>query len=229
MMIHSLALSLDNLHVSYGEGRHAQAVLNGFDLRLQQGELASLLGASGSGKTTVLRAIAGFERLSQGSIHIAGRCVASPQHHLPPEQRRVGMVFQDYALFPHLNVAQNIAFGLRRQSRQQQQARVHELLTLIELEGIGERYPHALSGGQQQRVALARALAPQPDILLLDEPFSSLDEATRERLGQEVRAILAAAGQTALLVTHSVHEARTMGGPILHIAQGPAIGCAEAA
>ena len=107
--MHSLALSLDNLHVSYGEGRHAQAVLNGFDLRLQQGELASLLGASGSGKTTVLRTIAGFERLSQGSIHIAGRCVASPQHHLPPEQRRVGMVFQDYALFPHLNVAQNLS------------------------------------------------------------------------------------------------------------------------
>ncbi|MGL4195427.1 MAG: ABC transporter ATP-binding protein [Edwardsiella piscicida] len=227
--MNEMALCLDNLHVSYGAGASAQPVLNGFSLSLRQGTLACLLGASGSGKTTVLRAIAGFERLDRGSIRIAGRCVASPQQHLAPELRRVGMVFQDYALFPHLTVAQNIAFGLRRQPRAVQRARVADLLQLIELSGSGERYPHALSGGQQQRVALARALAPQPDILLLDEPFSSLDEGTRERLGQEVRAILAAAGQTALLVTHSAQEARTMGGPILHIAHGQALSCADAA
>lgn len=213
-------LVLDNVHVSYGNKHQRNHVLNGFSLHIDAGEIGCLLGASGCGKTTALRAIAGFERVEQGTIYVGGRCVAGPNLHLPPEQRNVGMVFQDYALFPHLTAAQNVAFGLRKQPKEQQHARVQQLLTLVELSGLAERYPHEMSGGQQQRIALARALAPQPAVLLLDEPLSSLDPDSRKRLGQEVRDILRAAGQTALLVTHSEDEAQLMANKISYLKEG---------
>jgi iron(III) transport system ATP-binding protein len=164
--------------------------------------------------------VAGFERLQSGEIYVSQQRVAAAGVHLPPEKRKVGMVFQEYALFPHLTAQQNVAFGLRRLPREEQQARVTQLLKMVELHSHASRYPHELSGGQQQRIALARALAPNPEILLLDEPFSSLDKQTRERLGREVRDILREAGQTALLVTHSEHEAQLMADHIGYVQQG---------
>lgn len=213
-----IALRLENIHVAYSGGRHR--VLNGFSLAIRKGELTCLLGASGCGKTTVLRAIAGFERVIEGNIYIASQQVAGHRLHLPPEKRQTGMVFQEYALFPHLTAEENVAFGLRRLPRDQQSKRVDELLKMVELSSHARHYPHQLSGGQQQRIALARALAPRPQILLLDEPFSSLDSRTRERIGLEVRDILREAGQTALMVTHSEAEARMMGGQIVEVIQG---------
>ncbi|HEB0854865.1 ABC transporter ATP-binding protein [Citrobacter freundii] len=213
-----IALRLQDVHVAYGNSQ--QPVLSGFSMSVRKGEIACLLGASGCGKTTVLRAVAGFERLQRGDIYVSQRHVAGPGVHLPPEKRHVGMVFQEYALFPHLTAQQNVAFGLRRMPREEQQARVADLLNMVELHSHASRYPHELSGGQQQRIALARALAPHPEILLLDEPFSSLDKRTRERLGGEVRDILRAAGQTALLVTHSEHEARLMADHIGFVKMG---------
>ncbi|AOR64697.1 ABC transporter ATP-binding protein [Pectobacterium wasabiae] len=213
-------LVLNNVHVAYGHKHNFHHVLNGFSMQVVAGELACLLGASGCGKTTALRAIAGFEHVSQGTIHVGGCCVASPDLHLPPEQRNVGMVFQDYALFPHLTAAQNIAFGLRKQPKDLQQSRVRAMLELVDLTALAQRYPHEMSGGQQQRIALARALAPQPAVLLLDEPLSSLDPDSRKRLGQEVRDILRDAGQTALLVTHSEQEAELMANHIGYLKEG---------
>ncbi|KQM79685.1 ABC transporter ATP-binding protein [Xylophilus sp. Leaf220] len=201
----SLDLHLDSVHLAYAGARGLHTVVEGFSLTLPAGGIGCLLGPSGCGKTTVLRAVAGFEPVHAGSIRLGAQTVSSAAVHLPPERRRVGMMFQEYALFPHLTAAQNIAFGLRRQPAAQRASRVAEMLALVGLPDAGARPPHALSGGQQQRIALARALAPAPDLLLLDEPFSNLDGATRERLTREVRDILRATGQTALLVTH--HEA----------------------
>src|SRR5690606_11406226 len=166
-----------------------------------------LLGASGCGKTTVLRAIAGFEPLRAGAIRLDGTVLSGGGVHVLPEKRRVGMMFQDYALFPHLTVGENVAFGLRRLPNAQRERRVAEMLELVGLKDAVDDYPHELSGGQQQRVALARALAPAPDLLLLDEPFSNLDVDTRERLAFEVRDILKSTGHTAILVTHNQAEA----------------------
>lgn len=220
-----IALSLDNISVTYSGS--TRPILNGFSMTVRRGEIACLLGASGCGKTTALRAIAGFEYISGGEIHLIRRCVAGPQLHQPPEKRNVGMVFQDYALFPHLTAAQNIAFGLRKLPREERQARVDTLLTLVELQQHAGRYPHELSGGQQQRIALARAMAPEPDILLLDEPFSSLDRPTRERLSGEVREILHQAGQTALLVTHSEWEAEAIASRIGYVENGRYVAMAQ--
>ena len=196
-------LELKNISHAYGD----HAVVSDLSCALEQGAIGCLLGPSGCGKTTVLRAIAGFERISRGEIHLNGRVVSSSALHLPPEQRRIGMVFQDYALFPHLSVADNIAFGLRDTGEAERRARVGELLVTVGLSGAGSKYPHELSGGQQQRVALARALAPKPHLLLLDEPFSNLDVDLRERLSLDVRDILKQSGITASLVTHDQHEA----------------------
>ncbi len=182
-------------------------VVEALSFSLEQGAIGCLLGPSGCGKTTVLRAIAGFEHIHAGAIRINGATVSSPAAHLPPEKRRIGMVFQDYALFPHLDVAGNIAFGLHGAAAAARAARVAELLDTIGLAHQGKKYPHELSGGQQQRVSLARALAPKPDLLLLDEPFSNLDVALRERLSLEVRDIIKESGTTAILVTHDQHEA----------------------
>lgn len=200
-----IALSLNDVHVVYTRSR--QVVLQGFSMSVNKGELVCLLGVSGCGKTTVLRTVAGLERLQQGEIFISQRCVAGAGIHLPPEKRRVGMVFQEYALFPHLTVTQNVAFGLRHLPYELQHARVTELLNMVELFSCAKRYPHELSGGQQQRIALARALAPVPDILLLDEPFSSLDKQTSTYLVKEVRDLLRSTGQTAVIVTHNESEA----------------------
>ncbi len=191
-------------------GYNGQEVVRGLDFALPRGAIGCLLGPSGCGKTTVLRCIAGFERLRAGSIRLNGVLVSGPGVMLPPEERRVGMVFQDYALFPHLSVAQNIAFGLGSLARSKRDARVREMAELVRLGGELGQYPHELSGGQQQRVALARALAPAPELLLLDEPFSNLDVELRERLSPEVREILKASGATAVLVTHDQHEAFAM-------------------
>lgn len=206
----SAALQLEDVRLAYESARGLHTVVDGFSLTLDAGRIGCLLGPSGCGKTTVLRAIAGFEPVRAGSIRLGERLLSSAQIHLPPEERRVGMMFQEYALFPHLTAAQNVGFGLRRRPQAEQRARVAEMLALVGLAESGGRYPHELSGGQQQRIALARALAPSPALLLLDEPFSNLDAATRERLTVEVREILKAAGQTAVLVTHNEAEAQSM-------------------
>ncbi|MEN9893986.1 MAG: hypothetical protein RLY78_4281, partial [Pseudomonadota bacterium] len=194
-------LELDRIAVAYG----GKPVVEQFSLQLPRGRIGCLLGPSGCGKTTVLRAIAGFEPVSAGAVRLDGQTVAAPGRSVPPERRQIGMVFQDHALFPHLSVIDNVAFGLRGRAEARETA-----LRMLETVGLGHaatRYPHQLSGGQQQRVALARALAPSPRLLLLDEPFSNLDVELRERLGGELRALLKAAGTTALLVTHDQHEA----------------------
>lgn len=180
-------------------------------LTLQQGDLLGLLGPSGCGKTTLLRIVAGFERPESGTVELGGRKVAGGGYWMPPEQRDTGMVFQDYALFPHLTVGENVAFGLKksriRQNRRLVTEQVKAALVLVGLSGLEKRYPHELSGGQQQRVALARALAPRPAMILLDEPLSNLDVQERLRLRQEVRSILKETGTSAIFVTHDQEEA----------------------
>ncbi|MBL0140794.1 MAG: ABC transporter ATP-binding protein [Betaproteobacteria bacterium] len=185
-------------------------IIEGFNLDLAEGEIGCLLGPSGCGKTTALRCIAGLEAVHGGEIRLRGEVVSRQGLTIPTEERRVGLVFQDYALFPHLNALDNVAFGLRSLQRPERAKRAAELLAAVGLPGSGKKYPHELSGGQKQRVALARALAPGPQVLLLDEPFSNLDGDLRERLSIEVRAILKARGTTALLVTHDQNEAFAM-------------------
>ena len=201
-------LRLSGVQVSYP--RHGIAV-DGVDLALQPGEIGVLLGASGSGKSSLLRALAGFEPLAAGQIELAGQVIARAGSGLPPEQRRLGMMFQDFAVFPHLNVRDNIGFGLRGLPRAQRDARVSQWVERVGLHSHAGRFPHELSGGQQQRVALARALAPEPALLLLDEPFSALDADTRERLIGELRSLFRQAGTTVLMVTHDQHEAFALG------------------
>jgi iron(III) transport system ATP-binding protein len=217
-------LALDNLAVRYSRHGHSghRAAVDGVSLGLQQGQIGVLIGPSGCGKTSLLRAVAGLEPLAGGRICIAGEVLsdACAGTHCPPEQRRIGMVFQDYALFPHLSVADNVAFGIAAQPKAQRQARVRQMLDLVGLGHAAQRAPHQLSGGQQQRVALARALAPGPRLLLLDEPFSSLDVDLRERLAHEVRQILKDSGTTALLVTHDQLEAFAVGDTIGVMHQG---------
>ncbi len=203
MSIAEPLLALNDIHVAYG----SRAVVRGLSLQLAPGTIGCLLGKSGCGKTTALRAIAGFEPVSQGQIRLAGRVVSAPGVLAPPEQRRIGMVFQDYALFPHLTVAQNVAFGLGHLARDARKERVSSLLASVGLSAHEKKYPHELSGGQQQRVALARALAPEPELVLLDEPFSNLDVELRTRLAQEVRDIIKTSNTTAILVTHDQQEA----------------------
>jgi iron(III) transport system ATP-binding protein len=186
----------------------AQHVLRGVDLSIEAGTLTAILGASGSGKTTLLRVLAGFERADAGTVTMGDRVVDDGRRHLAPERRRVGYVPQEGALFPHLSVASNVAFGLSRADRRS--GRVGELLDIVGLDRLGHRYPHQLSGGQQQRVALARALAINPSIVLLDEPFSSLDAALRASVRTDVVHALRTAGATALLVTHDQDEALSM-------------------
>ena len=199
-------LEVDRVSHAYGK----QAVVRELSFDLGQGEIACLLGASGCGKTTMLRLIAGFEAPSTGRIRLNGATIADEKTQVRAEARRIGMVFQDYALCPHLSIADNIGFGLREKSAPARRQRVGEMLDLIGLTKHGERYPHELSGGQQQRVALARALAPQPHPLLLDEPCSKLDVELRERLSLEVRDILKRAGMAAIMVTHDQNEAFAM-------------------
>ncbi len=194
------AVEIRAVEKAFGETR----AVDGVDLDVAEGGICALLGPSGCGKTTLLRLVAGFERPDAGSIVVAGRVVAGPTGIEPPERRQIGMVFQDYALFPHLDVAGNVGYGLPRGERA---TRVAEVLGLVGLADTGHRRVHDLSGGQQQRVALARALAPNPQLILLDEPFSNLDASLRERLRREMREILGRAGVTTLFVTHDQEEA----------------------
>ncbi len=211
------------LNKSYG----SLPVVRDVTFNLHSGQILVLLGPSGCGKTTTLRLLAGFETLDKGLINIDGNTVADGSRHLPPEKRRVGMVFQDYAIFPHLNVAQNIGFGLSRSA--DKSLRVEKMLSFVGLEGLGERMPHELSGGQQQRVALARALAPEPSVMLLDEPFSNLDAALRAEVRHEVKALLRRSATTAVFVTHDQEEALFFGDEIAVMKNGSLeqIGTAE--
>ncbi len=194
--------------------------VKGLSLMVMAGETMVLLGPSGCGKTTTLRLIAGFEQPDGGTVRIRGELVADRSRCLPPEKRGLGMVFQDYALFPHLSVAGNVEFGLQRLSRPERHRRVQEVLALVGLDGLAERYPHALSGGQQQRVALARALAPNPAVILFDEPFSNLDAELRQQMRAEVRRILRESGSTALFVTHDQQEALMLGDRVAVMRRG---------
>lgn len=196
-------LEVKEVSVRYGNFMAVREV----SLALAAGDIGCLLGPSGCGKTSLLRAIAGFEPVASGSISLHGVEISSPQQHLPPEKRHVGMVFQDFALFPHLSVSDNVGFGLIGFDKVEKKQRITEMLDLVDLQDSATKFPHQLSGGQQQRVALARAMAPKPDILLLDEPFSSLDSELRETLASEVRALLKASGVTAIVVTHDQQEA----------------------
>ncbi len=196
-------LKLDQICVKLGD----TDVVNQVSFTLAEGDIGCLLGPSGCGKTTLLRTIAGFQAPSNGSVHIAGSVMATAKHQTSPEHRRVGMVFQDLALFPHMNVRKNVAFGMRGAKKAQINKRIDELLELVGLHTFANSYPHQLSGGQQQRVALIRAMAPRPPVLLLDEPFSSQDTERRVQLAHEVREILKHDGITAMLVTHDQYEA----------------------
>lgn len=213
------ALSIECLQLHKAQ----HPILQDVSLHLTTGQIGCLLGPSGCGKTTLLRAIAGFETIQAGQIYIAGQCVADQQRQHPPEQRGIGMVFQDYALFPHLSVADNIAFGLHRLPKTIQQERTQQWLERLQLHDLAHRLPHQLSGGQQQRVALARALAPQPKLLLLDEPFANLDAALRESLSLEMRDLLKTLGASALLVTHDPTEAFMLADMIGVMRQGTII------
>ncbi len=209
------ALQVDNITKRFG----AVEAVHEFSLHANEGEFITLLGPSGCGKTTILRLLAGFEQADTGTIRIGDTVVANKDTFLRAEKRHVGMVFQDYALFPHLNVQDNVAFGLNG-SKKDKSKRAEEMLFLVGLAGYGERMPYELSGGQQQRVALARALAPQPDILLLDEPFSNLDAALRVQVRAEVRAILRKAGTTTIFVTHDQEEALSLSDKVAVIFDG---------
>jgi len=209
-------VTLDGVSKSYSEA--GMPAVNDLNLEIGDNRFVTLLGPSGCGKTTVLRCIAGFEMPRSGRILLNGIVVSSADTSLPPEKRRIGMVFQEHALFPHLSAARNIAFGLQHQEHAER--RVQELASLTGITNLLQKYPHELSGGQQQRVALARALAPRPDLLLLDEPFSSLDFDLRERLAQELRDIIKASGATAVLVTHDQNEAFAMADEIGVVHEG---------
>lgn len=199
-------LEVNNIQCQYD----GLVVINNLSFTLSAGGIGCLLGPSGCGKSTILRAIAGFEPLHQGSISLNNKEISSTRAILAPEKRQIGMVFQDYALFPHLNIADNIGFGLTKEKRHSAKSKIAELVKLVDLEGYEQRYPHELSGGQQQRVALARALAPEPSLILLDEPFSNLDTSLRTRLSFDIRIILKKLGISAILVTHDQKEAFAM-------------------
>lgn len=215
MTVHSM-LVLEDITLGYGP----TDVVHKLSLSLGRGAIGCLLGPSGCGKTTLLRAIGGFEPLRSGRIVLDGRTVATAQAQLPARERGIGMVFQDHALFPHLDVQANVAFGLGQLQAAERKHRVADMLALVGLDGMQRRWPHELSGGQQQRVALARALAPQPALLLLDEPFSNLDTRLRVSIAREIRAILSQTGTTAMMVTHDQHEAFAMADCVGVMVQG---------
>lgn len=199
-------LSLENIGFSYPKSE--KPTLQGFNLSIQKGDCIGLVGASGCGKSTLLRLIAGLEPLETGSIILDAQVLSAPKLSVPPEKRHIGMVFQNYCLFPHLSVRNNIAYGIRQ--RQHKKERVNEMLALIDMQAHADRYPYQLSGGQQQRVALARSLAPKPKIILMDEPFSNLDATLKQSVRQEVKAILQAENMTSIIVTHDLQDTEAL-------------------
>jgi iron(III) transport system ATP-binding protein len=212
----STLLDVRNIQCQYDH----ETVLHNLNLHIHKGVMACLLGPSGCGKTTALRAIAGFEPVTEGEVVLRGITASRPGYTLAPEKRRLGMVFQDYALFPHMDVNRNICFGLKDMSRDARMETAERLLSVVGLSELGNRYPHELSGGQQQRVALARALAARPDLILMDEPFSNLDIDLRERIGLEVRDILKQEGIASILVTHDQQEAFVLSDMVGVMTQG---------
>ncbi|MEM7100073.1 MAG: ABC transporter ATP-binding protein [Pseudomonadota bacterium] len=212
-------LSLESIHHKFGSAE----ILKGIDLTVQAGEIVCLLGASGSGKSTLLRIVAGLEPLQKGEIKLEGKPFARPGREPAPERRRFGMVFQDHVLFPHMNIAQNIAFGLDHLDKSAAAVRIGEQLANVGLADFDDRFPHTLSGGQQQRVALARALAPEPRLMLLDEPFASIDSTLRRQLREDTRRALRAANVPAIVVTHDAQEAMEMADRIAVIGSGEVV------
>ncbi|MFD0619726.1 ABC transporter ATP-binding protein [Paenibacillus sp. GCM10027629] len=198
--------------LTFSFSRKEDPVIHDFSFSMEKGEIVGILGPSGSGKSTLLRLISGLEMPNKGTIHIAGTIVVSEGVFIQPENRGVGMVFQDYALFPHMTVKDNILFGLSHLPRKQRKSRVDEMLELVQMENFGERYPHELSGGQQQRIALARALAPKPNVLLMDEPFSNLDANLKESIREELGVILNKANMTCIMVTHDRNDVEAICG-----------------
>jgi iron(III) transport system ATP-binding protein len=212
----SIQLDVKSVMVSYG----SKTVLQDISFKLESGKIGCFLGPSGCGKTTLLRAIAGFEHLTAGEVYLRGKRVSSVGSTLAPEKRQIGMVFQDFALFPHLNVRKNIEFGLHGMGNIEKEKRSKNLLALVGMKDHADKYPHQISGGQQQRVALARAMAPKPTILLLDEPFSSMDTELREQIARDVRTVLKKDGITAILVTHDQFEAYAIADEVAVIGDG---------
>jgi len=210
-------LNIDNLSASYDRD---SLIVSDVSFGLDEGQLGCLLGPSGCGKTTVLRTISGFHPIRSGCIELAGKQLCNASTGLAPEQRNVGMVFQDHSLFPHLNIFDNVSFGLSHLGKSEQKQNVDELLNLIGMTDYANQYPHELSGGQNQRVALARAIAPRPKLLLMDEPFSNLDTELRETLGYEIRTLLKERDITAIMVTHDQHDAFALGDQIGVMSQG---------
>lgn len=211
---------LEVKHLQKTFGRQAQPVVHDVSFTVEMGEMLVLLGPSGCGKTTTLRMIGGFERADKGRITLQGRCIADPEQWTPPEHRDIGFVFQDYALFPHLSVEQNIGFGLHRWDKKKRKEQIQKMLELVGLTHLAKRMPHQLSGGEQQRIALARAMAPQPKLILLDEPFSNLDEQRRERMRLELKELLQTQEMSSILVTHHQEEALVMADRIAVMHQG---------
>lgn len=210
-----MLVTIENLSFRYR--KYDPLILNNVFLTVQKGEILSLVGPSGCGKSTLLRLLAGLELPTSGCITIGGKIVNDEDIFIEPNHRNIGMVFQDYALFPHMKICDNIAYGLRDMSKELKEERVTEMLQLIDLEAHANKYPHELSGGQQQRVALARSLCPQPHILLLDEPFSNLDADLRKQIRQDVKNILDKAQITAILVTHDIEDAEALGARIFNM------------
>ncbi|WP_289142896.1 ABC transporter ATP-binding protein [uncultured Brevibacillus sp.] len=203
--------------ISFGYGTGSRNVIQEFTMRMEQGEIVGILGQSGCGKSTLLRLIAGLEEPKAGRIVINGRILVDQRQFVEPERRGVGMIFQDYALFPHLTVEQNILFGLHGLSKKERGQRLKEMLELVQMQEYSKRYPHELSGGQQQRVAFARALAPRPAILLMDEPFSNLDTELKNKIREDLKQLLRAANITSILVTHDKEDAQTICDRIIRI------------
>ena len=211
-------LSIHNLCFSYPNAK--EQTIQSFSIDIEKGEVISILGRSGSGKSTILRILAGLEHPSDGSFSIEGQDIFNKSCFVQPEKRGIGMVFQDYALFPHMTVEKNILFGLSHLPKQQRQTRVQEVLQLVELSGYEKRYPHQLSGGQQQRVAIARALAPNPKLLLLDEPFSNLDAELQNKIRKDLRDIIKRANITSIFVTHDEDDAHALADRIIKLKNG---------
>jgi iron(III) transport system ATP-binding protein len=201
---------VDIQNLTFSFSKKAAPVIKDFTFTMDKGEIVGVLGSSGSGKSTLLRLIAGLEMPTSGNITIASTTVVNEKLFIQPENRGVGMVFQDYALFPHMSVKDNILFGLSRLSKKERQLRLIEMLDLVQLKDFGNRYPHELSGGQQQRVALARALAPKPNLLLMDEPFSNLDSELKECIREDLRRILKTADMTCIMVSHDKKDVESI-------------------